>query len=105
MVEFMPLVLTRMPGGNCHWQFRSLVLCPLLCVMSVGCCYPSLFVDSTSVELKTTSLFPSSEQDWDTKEAEVQKVTFKPTLSTFDEDILKQLNLKDDRKRAPTYWY
>lgn len=66
---------------------------------------PSLFVDSTSVELKMTSLFPSSEQDWDTKEAEVQKVTFKPTLSTFDEDILKQLNLKDDRKRAPTYWY
>ena len=44
MIEFMPLVLTRMPGGNCHWQFRSLVLCPLLCVMSVGCCYPSLWI-------------------------------------------------------------
>lgn len=38
LVVFMPFVLTRMPGGNCHWQFRSLVLCPLLCVMSVGCC-------------------------------------------------------------------
>eukprot|EP00745_Piridium_sociabile_P027675 TRINITY_DN44536_c1_g1_i1.p2 TRINITY_DN44536_c1_g1~~TRINITY_DN44536_c1_g1_i1.p2 ORF type:complete len:114 (+),score=26.32 TRINITY_DN44536_c1_g1_i1:1-342(+) len=46
-----------------------------------------------------------AEQDWDTKEAEVHKVTFKPTLSTFTEDILKQMNITDDRKRAPTHWY
>ncbi|KAK7115891.1 large ribosomal subunit protein uL24m-like [Littorina saxatilis] len=45
------------------------------------------------------------EQDCDTKEKELQKVTFKPILSTFDEDILKQLDIKDDRKRVQKYWY
>ncbi|KAL8606343.1 hypothetical protein ACOMHN_050823 [Nucella lapillus] len=44
-------------------------------------------------------------QEWDTKEAEVHKVTFKPTLSTFEQDILKRMNTQDDRKKTPTYWY
>jgi hypothetical protein len=48
----------------------------------------------------------STEQDWDTKEAEVKKVTFKPSLSTVEEDILKQNNVKPDkRQRLPNYWY
>ncbi|KAK7496053.1 hypothetical protein BaRGS_00012754 [Batillaria attramentaria] len=46
-----------------------------------------------------------TEQDWDTKADELKKVTFKPTLSTFEADILQQMGIKDERKRAPTYWY
>ncbi|KAL8606336.1 hypothetical protein ACOMHN_050816 [Nucella lapillus] len=46
-----------------------------------------------------------AEQEWDTKEAEVHKVTFKPTLSTFEQDILKRMNIQDDRKKTPAYWY
>lgn len=46
------------------------------------------------------------EQECDTKEAEVQKVTFKPSLSTVEEDLLRLNKVKpDERKRAPTYWY
>lgn len=46
-----------------------------------------------------------AEQACDTKEAEVQKVTFKPTLSTVEEDILQQMNIKEERKKTPSYWY
>ena len=41
----------------------------------------------------------------DTAKAELQKVTFKPILKTFEEEILEKMNIKDDRKPASTYWY
>lgn len=46
------------------------------------------------------------EQEWDTKEAELKKVTFKPSLSTVAQDIMELNKVKpDERKRALTYWY
>ncbi|PVD20254.1 hypothetical protein C0Q70_20751 [Pomacea canaliculata] len=46
-----------------------------------------------------------TEQDWDTKADDLKKVTFKPALSTFEDDIKQLMGVKDPRKRAPTFWY
>ncbi|XP_029646497.1 probable 39S ribosomal protein L24, mitochondrial isoform X5 [Octopus sinensis] len=35
----------------------------------------------------------------------VTKITFQPKLMTFEEDLMQQYGIKDDRKRAPTYRY
>lgn len=41
----------------------------------------------------------------DTSEKELQKVTFVPKLLTFEEDLMQELGIKEDRKPAKTYWY
>lgn len=45
------------------------------------------------------------EQDKDTLQKELTKVTFKPKLKTFEQDIMDQMGIKEDRKKAKTYWY
>lgn len=41
----------------------------------------------------------------DTPEKELNKVTFKPKLMTFESDIMEQMGIKEDRKPGKTYWY
>ena len=41
----------------------------------------------------------------DTTNSEVTEVTFEPKLSTFDDDIMEAMGIKEDRKRAKTYFY
>jgi large subunit ribosomal protein L24 len=45
------------------------------------------------------------EQNWDTKEKELTKVTFKPNTLSFEEDIMKSMGIKEDRKRILKYYY
>jgi len=45
------------------------------------------------------------ESDKDTKEEELLAVTFKPKICSFEEEIMKEMNIVDDRKPAKTYWY
>lgn len=45
------------------------------------------------------------EQEKDTVTAELEKVTFVPKLKTFEQDIMDCLSIKDDRERAPSWWY
>ncbi|GFO05267.1 mitochondrial ribosomal protein l24 [Plakobranchus ocellatus] len=45
------------------------------------------------------------EQSWDTKEKELTKVTFKPKAVTFEADIMESMGIKEDRKRAPNFYY
>ncbi|XP_005096571.2 probable 39S ribosomal protein L24, mitochondrial [Aplysia californica] len=45
------------------------------------------------------------EQNWDTKEKELTKVTYKPSLSSFEADIMQAMGIKEDRKRAPVFYY
>lgn len=46
-----------------------------------------------------------TEQSWDTKEKELTKVTFTPSLMTFEEDIMNSMGIKDERKRAVKFYY
>lgn len=45
------------------------------------------------------------EQSWDTKEKELTKVTFRPKIMSFEEDIMDSMGIKEDRKRAPNFYY
>uniref|UniRef100_A0A2C9KDT2 Large ribosomal subunit protein uL24 C-terminal domain-containing protein n=2 Tax=Biomphalaria TaxID=6525 RepID=A0A2C9KDT2_BIOGL len=45
------------------------------------------------------------EQTWDTKEKELIKVTFKPVVLSFEEDIMKSMGIVETRKRAPNFYY
>ncbi|XP_065200644.1 large ribosomal subunit protein uL24m [Planococcus citri] len=45
------------------------------------------------------------EQPKDTPADVVQKVTFEPSLNTFEMEIMKKMNIKEDREPAPVYWY
>ncbi|XP_046370699.2 probable 39S ribosomal protein L24, mitochondrial [Haliotis rufescens] len=45
------------------------------------------------------------ETDKDTKDKELKKITFKPRLSTFEQDIMEKMGIKEDREPAKTYWY
>ena len=46
-----------------------------------------------------------AESEKDTKEEDLVEVTFKPKLCTFEQDIMKSLNIKEGPKPAKTYWY
>ncbi|KAK3584726.1 hypothetical protein CHS0354_036503 [Potamilus streckersoni] len=41
----------------------------------------------------------------DVPKKELEKVTFEPKLCTFEQDIMEKMEIKEDRKPAPTYWY
>ena len=41
----------------------------------------------------------------DTTDTELKKVTFKPKLCTFEEDILEQHGIKEKKKFQKKFWY
>ena len=41
----------------------------------------------------------------DTTEAAVMRVSFEPKMKTFEQDIFDQMGIKEQRQKAPTYWY
>lgn len=41
----------------------------------------------------------------DTAVKDLEEVTYKPKLCTFEEDIMDSMGIKEDRVRKPTYWY
>merc|ERR1711976_998701 len=41
----------------------------------------------------------------DTTQEDLLKVTFDPKIMTFEEEMMEVNGIKDDRKRAKTYWY
>ncbi|XP_059172726.1 large ribosomal subunit protein uL24m-like [Physella acuta] len=45
------------------------------------------------------------EQNWDTKEKELIKVTFTPVPLSFEEDIMKSMGIVETRKRIPKFYY
>jgi large subunit ribosomal protein L24 len=45
------------------------------------------------------------ESDKDTKEDDLVQVTFKPKLCSFEEEIMSELGIVENRKPAKTYWY
>jgi len=46
-----------------------------------------------------------SETEKDTKEDDLTKVTFKPKLCMFEDDIMKAMGIKEDRKWHKVYYY
>lgn len=45
------------------------------------------------------------ERDKDTQAKVVEEITFKPSLQTFEMEIMKELGIEEDRVPAKTYWY
>lgn len=50
-------------------------------------------------------IFVVSESPKDTRDEELQKVTFEPALETFEMAIAREHDIKDDRIPAKSYWY
>lgn len=50
-------------------------------------------------------LFKFLESEKDTKTDDLKVVTFSPKLKTFEMDIMDDMDIKEDRVAAPTYWY
>ncbi|XP_041371469.1 probable 39S ribosomal protein L24, mitochondrial [Gigantopelta aegis] len=46
-----------------------------------------------------------AEKEKDTRAAEMKAVTLKPKLSTFEQDIMEQMGIKEERQPVKTYWY
>jgi len=44
-------------------------------------------------------------EEKDTKPKVVEKITFEPSLATFEMDIMKCMGIKEDRVAKKTYWY
>lgn len=44
-------------------------------------------------------------RDKDTESQVVTEITFQPKLSTFEMDIMKSMNIEEDREPKKTYWY
>lgn len=45
------------------------------------------------------------EREKDTSAAEVTKITFEPTLETFEMNIMREMKIEEDRIPQKTYWY
>ncbi|XP_015603678.1 probable 39S ribosomal protein L24, mitochondrial [Cephus cinctus] len=61
-------------------------------------------VSSTeTVNYKSPKLYKEGAKD--TPKEDVQKKTFKATLSTFEMDIMKKMGITDNRIPKPLYWY
>ncbi|XP_058789013.1 large ribosomal subunit protein uL24m [Phymastichus coffea] len=52
---------------------------------------------------KTPQTYP--EGDKDTQKNQVEQITFKPSLKTFEMEIMEKMGIKEDRIQKPTYWY
>lgn len=52
-----------------------------------------------------TQISSYKDGDKDTNKEELQRVTFQPSLKSFEEDIFDQMGIKEDRKPRKTYWY
>ncbi|KAJ9580578.1 hypothetical protein L9F63_024245, partial [Diploptera punctata] len=54
-------------------------------------------------DYKTKSTYKESVKD--TKDEEVTEITYKPSLKTFEMDIMSIMGIKEDRIPHKTYWY
>ena len=51
------------------------------------------------------TLFFTANKVKDTKKRDLEEVTFKPKLCSFEKEIMESMGIKEERKQAPTYWY
>jgi len=58
---------------------------------------------SATIDYKSKATY--FERDKDTKAGPASAITFKPTLKTFEMDIMEEFGIKEDRTPAKTYWY
>ncbi|XP_060849063.1 large ribosomal subunit protein uL24m [Rhopalosiphum padi] len=54
-------------------------------------------------DYKTPNTYKESEKD--TTADDIKKITFSPLLKTFEMDVMDEMDIKEDRVPAPTYWY
>ncbi|KAL1459637.1 hypothetical protein WDU94_011601 [Cyamophila willieti] len=57
-----------------------------------------------TIDFKTPTSYKENPNK-DTKEADVMEVTFKPSLSTFEMDIMKEQNIEENRIPVKSFWY
>lgn len=62
---------------------------------------PLMAEETYDYKSKTTYV----EQPKDTRAKELEKITFAPRLMTFEQEIMEELGIKEDRVPAKTYWY
>uniref|UniRef100_A0A6A7FSC8 Large ribosomal subunit protein uL24m n=1 Tax=Hirondellea gigas TaxID=1518452 RepID=A0A6A7FSC8_9CRUS len=64
---------------------------------------PVPLMDQETIDYKTKATY--KEQPKDTVEADLTKVTYEPTLDTFQMQIMKSMAIKEDRIPKKSYWY
>lgn len=50
-------------------------------------------------------MFLFLESDKDTTADDIKAITFSPLLKTFEMDVMEDMDIKEDRIPAKTYWY
>ncbi|XP_072756308.1 large ribosomal subunit protein uL24m [Anoplolepis gracilipes] len=56
-----------------------------------------------TIDYKAAKLY--KEQSKDTSKADVERITFTPSLKTFEMDIMDEMDIKEDRIQKSSYWY
>ncbi|XP_063548126.1 large ribosomal subunit protein uL24m [Cydia strobilella] len=57
-----------------------------------------------TIDYKSKELYLENDEK-DTKDDDVTKITFQPKLATFEMDVMESMGIKEDRVPAKTYWY
>ncbi|XP_012277093.1 probable 39S ribosomal protein L24, mitochondrial [Orussus abietinus] len=64
---------------------------------------PIPIMNQETIDYKTPRLYKLNDKD--THPKEITKITFKPSLKTFEMDLMDKMGIKEERHRKPTYWY
>lgn len=71
--------------------------------LRTGRIIPIPIADKETIDYKLPHLYKPGDKD--TKKEDVEKITFKPELKTFEMDIMDKMGIKEDRVPRKTYWY
>ncbi|XP_029165873.1 probable 39S ribosomal protein L24, mitochondrial [Nylanderia fulva] len=71
--------------------------------LRTGRVIPIPVTSEETIDYKAPHLY--KEQPKDTIKADAERITFMPTLKTFEMDIMDEMGIKDDRIPKSSYWY
>ncbi|XP_071453393.1 large ribosomal subunit protein uL24m [Hetaerina americana] len=76
---------------------------PVRVSLRTGRIIPMPRVAEETYDYKTSNTYLESAKD--TTAEDISSITFKPSLQTFEMDIMKSLSIEEDRVPAKSYWY
>lgn len=109
--EEQPLLVTSqvqlvdpsdMQGTQIEWRYKEDGEKVRISLRS-GRIIPIPISSEETIDYKSLKLY--KDQPKDTSKADVEKITFEPSLKTFEMDIMDEMGIKDDRVQKSSYWY
>ncbi|XP_029680370.1 probable 39S ribosomal protein L24, mitochondrial [Formica exsecta] len=111
MKEEQPLLVTTqiqlvdpsdMQGTPIEWRYTEDGQ-KIRISLRTGRAIPIPVSSEETIDYKSAKFY--KEQAKDTSKADTEKVTFMPSLKTFEMDIMDEMGIKDDRIQKSCYWY